>query len=122
MNIPAFYDNIEEVTNTNTYFRHVVSTTSTMQLVVMSLAPSEAIGVEIHPHTTQFIRVESGIGLAIISGKRYALAEDMAIIIPPGTEHNIINTSREFPLKLYTLYSPPGHPPGNIDIVKPLES
>lgn len=116
---PEFYGNIDEATTGNTYYRHVLATTPTMQLVVMSLAPNEDIGMEVHPYTTQFIRIENGIGLAKVGGKNYALAKDMAIIIPPATEHNIINTSHDIPLKLYTLYAPPNHARGHIDIIKP---
>lgn len=32
--------------------------------------------------------------------------------------HNIINTSSDKPLKLYTLYSPPNHKDGTVHITK----
>jgi mannose-6-phosphate isomerase-like protein (cupin superfamily) len=35
-------------------------------------------------------------------------------MVPAGTYHNVINTSKTAPLKLYTLYSPPNHPDGTI--------
>lgn len=116
---PAFYGNIEETTNLNSDFRRVLATTATMQLVIMSLAPGVEIGAETHQYTTQFIRVESGIGVAIVSDRSYALAADMAIVIPPNVEHNIINTSPDLPLRLYTIYSPPEHAPERVDTVKP---
>ena len=32
------------------------------------------------------------------------------MIVPAGTYHNVINTSKTAKLKLYTIYSPPNHP------------
>jgi mannose-6-phosphate isomerase-like protein (cupin superfamily) len=75
----------------------------------MSIPSGEEIGFEKHTNTTQFIRIESGKGIAIVSGKKYLLKDGDAIIIPPNTKHNIIATSND-PLKLYTIYSPPEHP------------
>jgi mannose-6-phosphate isomerase-like protein (cupin superfamily) len=77
----------------------------------MSLKPGVEIGEEVHPHTSQFIRVESGHGSAMIDGKRYRLSEGDFLLIPPGSVHNVRNTSRRRELKLYTIYSPPHHPP-----------
>ena len=37
-----------------------------------------------------------------------------AVVVPAGTYHNVINTSKTVPLKLYTLYSPPNHPDGTV--------
>lgn len=115
---PAFHGDINKVTVENTAYRNVISTTSTMQLVVMSLAPKQEIGAEIHPYTTQFIRIEKGNGMAYIEDKPYALSDDMAIIIPPGTKHNIVNMSSNSDLKLYTIYSPPEHPQDLVEIYK----
>lgn len=116
---PAFYGNLEEITQKNTNYRRVLATTATMQLVAMSLAPGESIGFERHPYITQFIRVEGGIGVAVVGEASYALAQDMAIIVPPDVKHNITNTSPNLYLKLYTIYSPPEHNPDRVDIVKP---
>jgi len=86
-------------------------TTPTMQLVKMHLKPNEEIGLEKHAVTTQFIRVESGTGIAEIDGKSYKLSDNMAVIIPPNTLHNITASTD---MKLYTLYSPPEHNPSLI--------
>lgn len=114
----GFYGNINDLTETNPYFRQVLATTPTMQLVVMSI--DTEIGMEVHPYTTQFIRIESGTGMAIINKQAYPLFDGMSVVIPPDTEHNIINTASE-PLKLYTLYSPPNHPRNRLDVEKPEE-
>ena len=103
-----FYDNLTSITKHNKFYRRVVSTTPTMQLVLMSLKPNTEIGIEIHPYNTQFIKIEQGSGTAIINNIVYDLEEGDAIIIPLNTHHNIINNSNK-PLKLYTIYSPPHH-------------
>lgn len=105
----SFTGNIEELTLNNNEYRKVLYTTSTMQLVLMNLHPNEEIGTETHSNTTQFIRIEDGDALAVINGKNINMKTNDAIVIPPGTEHNIINTSTKH-LKLYTIYSPPEHP------------
>jgi mannose-6-phosphate isomerase-like protein (cupin superfamily) len=100
--------NIEEKALANTYFREVLYTDERVQLVVMSLLPSEDIGEEVH-ELDQFIRVEKGAGKAVLDGVEHAIADGSAIVIPKGTRHNIINSSPTEPLKLYTLYAPPDH-------------
>jgi mannose-6-phosphate isomerase-like protein (cupin superfamily) len=35
-------------------------------------------------------------------------------VIPSGAEHNVVNTSKSEPLRLYTIYSPPEHPHGTV--------
>ncbi|MDQ3175545.1 MAG: cupin domain-containing protein, partial [Acidobacteriota bacterium] len=35
-----------------------------------------------------------------------------AVVVPTGTYHNVLNTSKTTPLRLYTIYSPPNHPDG----------
>lgn len=82
-----------------------------MQLVLMSLKPGEAIGAETHPRTDQFFRIESGIATAVINGVSYHLKKDDVIIVHAGALHNIMNRSKVRPLKLYTVYAPPHHPP-----------
>lgn len=116
-----FVDNIEEMTLKNSNFRKVLSTNKHSQLVVMSLKKNEEIGMETHKDVDQFFRIEKGHGKAIINGKEYKLKDGFAIVIPAGTEHNIINTSKVNPLKLYTIYSPPQHKPGTVNKNKPKE-
>lgn len=109
---------IEEESIKNIYFREVLFTAPHTQLVVMSLTPNEDIGMEVHENTDQFIRVEEGKGKAIVDSKEYILSSGSAVVIPSGTHHNIINTSKSEPLKLYTIYSPPHHPNGTIHKTK----
>ena len=93
-----------------------------MQLVIMSLKPHEEIGMEIHPHTSQFIRIESGKCKIIINknsnNKVINLQDESFIIIPSNTWHNIINTGIT-DLKLYTIYTPFEHKENLIQKYKP---
>ena len=52
--------NIEQETLKNDTFRTVLFTGSKVQLTVMSLRAGEEIGLEQHPDTDQFIRIEEG--------------------------------------------------------------
>lgn len=106
----GFIQNIEKIAITNQDFRQVLYTAKNCQLVVMSLKSKEEIGMEVHK-LDQFFRVEEGNGEAILNGVHTAISEGFAILIPAGTNHNIINTG-EGPLKLYTLYAPPNHRDG----------
>jgi len=107
--------NIEEKTVDNNFFREVLFTAQRVQLVVMSLGPCEEIGLETHDDGDQFIRVEAGKGIAILDGEEHELEDGSAVVIPAGVKHNIINSSPQQPLKLYTIYSPPEHPDGTVN-------
>ena len=80
----------------------------------MALAPGEEIGMEVHDEVDQFIRVEAGTGKAILNGEERDLQDGSAVVIPAGTQHNIINSSSSESLKLYTIYTPPEHPDGTV--------
>ena len=116
--MPLFIDNIEELTLGNTNFRKVLSTNGHSQLVVMSLKPGEDIGMEVHNDVDQFFRIDSGEGKVVADGQEYSISDGFAIVIPAGTEHNILNTSETEDLKLYTVYSPANHPDGTIHATK----
>ncbi|MDP3899645.1 MAG: cupin domain-containing protein [bacterium] len=112
----GFVTNIEKETLENNNFRKVLYTAKNSQLVVMSIAPGDDIGVETHT-LDQFIRVEQGSAKAVLDGVEHDLPADHAVVIPAGTEHNIINTGAE-PLKLYSVYAPPEHKDGTIHPTK----
>lgn len=114
----GYVGNIEELTERNENFRQVVFTASHSQLVVMSLKPGEDIGEEVHPDVDQFFRIEEGEGKVIIDGQESTIYEGFAVVVPAGARHNVINTSSDKPLKLYTIYSPPNHPDGTIHYTK----
>jgi mannose-6-phosphate isomerase-like protein (cupin superfamily) len=114
----GYVDNIEAKTLANTFFREVLFTGKYSQLVVMSLQPNEEIGMEVHTTVDQFFRVEKGQGKVVMNGEEHEVKDGSAIIVPAGTEHNVVNTSSSEPLKLYTIYSPPNHPDGTIHKTK----
>lgn len=103
----GFIKDIEVLAVQNKDFRRVVYTAKNCQLVLMSLKPKEQIGIETHK-LDQFFRIESGSGEATLDGVTTKIAEGFAVIVPAGTEHNIVNTSTD-ELKLYTIYAPPNH-------------
>jgi len=106
----GFVQNIETMAIKNEDFRQVLYTAKNSQLVLMSLKPKEEIGMEVHK-LDQFFRVEEGTGEAILDGIHRIISAGFAVIVPAGTNHNIVNTGT-VPMKLYTLYSPPNHRDG----------
>ena len=113
----GYVDNIEQKTEGNTYFREVLFTGQHTQLVVMCLQVGEEIGMEVHPTVDQFFRIESGEGKVVMNGEEAVFSSGFGIVVPAGTQHNVINTGAQ-PLKLYTLYSPPNHPEGTVHQTK----
>lgn len=116
-NILPFHGDIEELTLANDNFRQVIYTAPHCQLVLMSLKGGEEIGLETHDSVDQFFRFESGKGEALIDGKKYEVKDGTALIVPVGSEHNIINTG-EGPLKMYTIYSPAHHIDGRVHVTR----
>lgn len=108
----GFSANIEELTLENRKFRHVLYSAKHTQLVLMCLKPGEEIGEEVHSENDQFFRFESGKGRVIIDDNEYFVEDGSAIIVPAGSNHNVINTSPDEDLQMYTLYSPPHHKDG----------
>jgi mannose-6-phosphate isomerase-like protein (cupin superfamily) len=114
---------IERQTLENDTFRTVVFTGQNQQLTVMRLAPGEDIGLEMHPDTDQFLRIESGTARVEFGKTKDAIDEthdvedDWAIIVPAGTWHNVVNTG-DGDVKLYSLYAPPEHPDGAVHRTK----
>ncbi len=110
-----FITNIEDATLNNKNYRKVLYTSTNlhgMQLVVMSLKPGEEIGMEKHSSADQFIRIEQGEAIVQIGKTKkdiFKLDVNDSILIPAGTWHNVINSNDHYPLKMYTLYTPPQH-------------
>jgi mannose-6-phosphate isomerase-like protein (cupin superfamily) len=53
-----------------------------------------------------------------MNGEEHLVKDGSAIIVPAGTEHNVINTSSENSMKLYTVYSPSHHKDGTVHKTK----
>jgi len=118
-----FVADINKATIHNDNFRTALWTGTNLQLTLMCIPVGESIGLEVHPHVDQFLRIESGQGLTQMGDSEDRLCfqqqayEDFAIFIPAGTWHNITNTGNK-PLKLYSIYAPPNHPHGTIHQTK----
>lgn len=104
----GFKGNIEELTEENANFRRVLYSGTKLQLVLMSLAPGEEIGGEIHADTDQFFRIEDGEGRLVIDGTTHKVGPGDGAVVPAGAHHNVICTGHEA-LKLYTIYGPAHH-------------
>ena len=115
--VKGYLTNIEEATVKNSLYRQVLFTAKHSQLVLMSLKPGEEIGEEVHD-LDQFIRFEAGNGNVVLDGQDHPVQDGIAVVIPAGTRHNVINTSQDSDLRLYSLYSPPEHKIGTMHRTK----
>lgn len=114
----GYKENIEKLTIDNENFRKVLYTGAHMQLVLMSLRPLEDIGLEVHEDNDQFFRFEKGEGKVIVGETEYPVMDGDTVIVPAGTQHNIINVSESEDLKMYTIYSPAHHKNGIVRFTK----
>ncbi|MNI42712.1 Cupin domain protein [compost metagenome] len=118
-----FVVNIEQVTKQNNTYRTAIWTGEHFQVTVMSIPVGDDIGLEVHPNTDQFIRIEQGQGLVQMGNSKDRLdfeasvSDDYAIMIPAGKWHNVTNTGNQ-PLKVYVIYAPPQHPFGTVHATK----
>ena len=112
-----FVLNIEETTETNTFFRDTLWTGEHLQLTVMSIAVGGDIGLEVHQENDQFLRVEGGHGKCEMGpsaddlSQSWEVKDGDAILVPAGVWHNVTNIGDE-PLQVYALYGPSDHLPG----------
>ncbi|AWB43893.1 cupin domain-containing protein [Paenibacillus sp. CAA11] len=115
--------NIEQAAKQNNTYRTALWTGKYFQVTLMSINVGEDIGLEVHPTTDQFIRIEEGQGLVQMGERRDKLDfqvmayDGYAIMIPAGKWHNVTNTGNR-PLKLYVIYAPPHHPYGTVQETK----
>jgi len=119
----AWVADIEQATLDNTNFRRVLWTGEHAQLTVMNILAGDDIGLEQHPDHDQFIRIEQGKARVELGPtedqieETHDVEDDWAIIVPAGTWHNVVNTG-DGDLKVYSLYSPPEHPPNTVHRTK----
>jgi mannose-6-phosphate isomerase-like protein (cupin superfamily) len=109
VNVKGFVISLESETKKNGDFRRVLYTGKHSQLVLMSLKSGEEIGMETHSDVDQFFRFDDGEGKVIIDGVEHPVKNGTGVVVPAGAKHNVINTSKQKELKLYTIYSPPEH-------------
>jgi len=110
---------IANATKCNNNFRTAIWTGCHLQSTLMCIPPRDDIGLECHPDTDQFLRIECGRGMVCMGKSKDKLSFECsvcggsAVFVPAGTWHNIKNCG-ENPLKLYSIYAPPHHPHGTV--------
>jgi mannose-6-phosphate isomerase-like protein (cupin superfamily) len=114
----GYVTDLKQETLANEAYRRVLVTGRYLQLVLMTLRPTEEIGAETHDDHDQFIWVESGVGKILLGQQEHPLSPGIGAMIPAGINHNVVNTSVTHALRLYTLYSPPEHTEGTMHHTK----
>lgn len=118
-----FAANVMGAARQNQNFRTAFWTGSYLQMTLMSIPVCGEIGVEMHPDTDQFIRIENGQALICMGtckeklDFRCCLHTGDGIFAPAGAWHNVCNTG-DCPLKLSSIYAPPHHPRGTVHRTK----
>jgi len=115
---PQSFD-LERATVENTNYRAVAWSGKYLQLTLMSIPAGEDIGLEAHPETDQFLRIDAGRGRVQMGPAKDRLVFDRevedgwAIFVPAGSWHNVTNIGDE-PLQVYTVYAPVHHAAGKV--------
>lgn len=115
---PQSFD-LETATVENTHYRAVAWSGKYLQLTLMSIPVGEDIGLEAHPETDQFLRLDAGRGRVQMGPAEDQLTfereveDGWAVMVPAGTWHNITNIGDE-PMRLYTVYAPVRHAAGKV--------
>lgn len=115
---PQSFD-LEQATVDNEHYRAVVWSGRYLQVTLMSIPPGGDIGLEAHPETDQFLRLDAGRGRVQMGPAKDQLTFDKevsdgwCVLVPAGTWHNITNVGEE-PMQVYAIYAPAHHKPGKI--------
>ena len=115
---PQLFD-IEQVTKENMNYRAVAWSGRFLQVTLMSIPVGGDIGLEVHPTTDQFLRLEVGRGRAQMGAAKDDLTLDKevsdgwCVLVPAGTWHNITNLGAT-PMQVYSIYAPAHHRPGKV--------
>jgi len=115
---PQAFD-LEQATVDNGNYRSVAWSGRYLQVTLMSIPAGGDIGLEAHPETDQFLRLDAGRGRVQMGPSKDQLTFDQevsdgwCVLVPAGTWHNVTNTGDE-PMQLYAIYAPAHHKPGKI--------
>ena len=115
---PMSFD-IERATKANADYRSVAWSGRYLQVTLMSIPVGGAIGLEAHPETDQFLRLDAGSGRVQMGAAKDKLSfeQDVSngwcVLVPAGTWHNITNIGAT-PMQVYTIYAPAHHKPGKV--------
>jgi mannose-6-phosphate isomerase-like protein (cupin superfamily) len=111
--------NLEAETVENPNYRTVAWSGRYLQLTLMSVPVGSDIGLEMHPETDQFLRLDAGLGRVQMGRTRDNLefeqevSDGWCILVPAGTWHNVTNIGNE-PMQVYAIYAPAHHQPGKV--------
>jgi mannose-6-phosphate isomerase-like protein (cupin superfamily) len=111
--------NLEQQTVQNTAYRTVAWSGRYLQLTLMSIPEGADIGLEMHPETDQFLRLDAGRGRVQMGPARDNLefeqevTDGWCILVPAGTWHNVTNIGND-PMQVYAIYAPAHHKPGKV--------
>jgi mannose-6-phosphate isomerase-like protein (cupin superfamily) len=115
---PQSFD-LEQATLENENYRTVAWSGRYLQVTLMSIPVGGDIGLEAHPETDQFLRLDGGRGRVQMGPAKDRLnfdkevSDGWCVLIPAGTWHNVTNIGDE-PLQIYAIYAPAHHKPGKI--------
>jgi mannose-6-phosphate isomerase-like protein (cupin superfamily) len=115
---PQSFD-LEAASVENPNYRTVVWSGQHLQLTLMSIPVGGEIGLESHPKTDQFLRLDAGKGRVQMGPAKdqfdfdREVGDGWAILVPAGTWHNVINIG-DVPMQLYTVYAPVHHAAGKV--------
>lgn len=115
---PQSFD-IEQATKENTDYRSVAWSGRYLQLTLMAIPAGGEIGLEAHPETDQFLRLDAGSGRVQMGPAkddlpfRMEVTDGWCVLVPAGTWHNITNTGTT-PMQIYTIYAPAHHAPDKV--------
>lgn len=115
---PQAFD-IERATKQNAQYRSVAWSGRYLQVTLMSIPPGGDIGLEAHPQTDQFLRLEAGRGRVQMGATKdsptldEAVSDGWCVLVPAGMWHNITNTGT-MPMQVYAIYAPSHHAPGKV--------
>lgn len=113
---PNAFD-IETATRENSTYRTVVWTGAHLQVTLMSIPPGSSVGLEAHPDTDQFLRLDAGRGRVTMGPSEDDLSfeqeveDGWCVTVPAGTWHDIVNIG-ETDMRLYAIYAPVHHAAG----------
>ena len=79
-----FVTNIEADTLANENYRTIRWTGSNLQLTLMSIEPGRDIGLEVHEHGDQFLRVEAGRARVQMGDVALPAGTPLFFVQPPG--------------------------------------
>lgn len=115
---PQSFD-LEQATRDNRNYRTVAWSGRYLQVTLMSIPVGSDIGLETHPQTDQFLRLDAGRGRVQMGPAKDRLtfekevSDGWCVLVPAGTWHNIVNIGKE-PMQVYAIYAPAHHKPGKI--------